>query len=69
MGELARMAAAYGCDVSRPAATAHEAVQWFHLGYSAAAEPWTPTGPEDRAVRPNGRGPSASGGSGVTRRE
>lgn len=38
LGELMRMAAGYGCDVSRPAATAHEAVQWLYLGYLAAVK-------------------------------
>lgn len=38
LGELTRMAATYGCDVSRPAATAHEAVQWLYLGYLAAVK-------------------------------
>ncbi|MEE1833751.1 formate C-acetyltransferase [Streptomyces sp. SP17KL33] len=38
LGELTRMAAGYGCDVSRPAATAHEAVQWLYLGYLAAVK-------------------------------
>src|ERR1051325_5568541 len=38
LGELTRMAAAYGCDVSRPAVTAHEAVQWLYLGYLAAVK-------------------------------
>ncbi|MDX3798080.1 formate C-acetyltransferase [Streptomyces sp. AK04-3B] len=38
LGELARMAATYGCDVSRPACTAHEAVQWLYLGYLAAVK-------------------------------
>ncbi len=32
------MAAGYGCDVTRPAATAHEAVQWLYLGYLAAVK-------------------------------
>ncbi|MER5480278.1 formate C-acetyltransferase [Streptomyces sp. NPDC002734] len=36
--ELTEMAAAYGCDVSRPASTAHEAVQWLYLGYLAAVK-------------------------------
>ncbi|MEY9968275.1 formate C-acetyltransferase [Streptacidiphilus sp. MAP12-16] len=36
LGELTEMAAGYGCDVSRPAATAQEAVQWLYLGYLAA---------------------------------
>ncbi|MGA4837613.1 formate C-acetyltransferase [Streptomyces sp. G45] len=38
LAELTRMAATYGCDVSRPAATAHEAVQWLYLGYLAAVK-------------------------------
>lgn len=38
LGELTRMAATYGCDVSRPATTAHEAVQWLYLGYLAAVK-------------------------------
>ncbi|MCX4741183.1 formate C-acetyltransferase [Streptomyces antibioticus] len=38
LGELTRMAATYGCDVSRPAVTAHEAVQWLYLGYLAAVK-------------------------------
>lgn len=38
LGELARMAASYGCDVTRPAATAHEAVQWLYLGFLAAVK-------------------------------
>ncbi|MFJ3221900.1 formate C-acetyltransferase [Streptomyces sp. NPDC086783] len=38
LGELTRMAATYGCDVSRPASTAHEAVQWLYLGYLAAVK-------------------------------
>ena len=38
LGELTRMAATYGCDVSRPAATAQEAVQWLYLGYLAAVK-------------------------------
>lgn len=36
--ELAQMAASYGCDVTGPAATAHEAVQWLYLGYLAAVK-------------------------------
>ncbi|WP_327186447.1 MULTISPECIES: formate C-acetyltransferase [unclassified Streptomyces] len=36
--ELAEMATTYGCDVSRPAATAHEAVQWLYLGFLAAVK-------------------------------
>ncbi|MFF8910646.1 formate C-acetyltransferase [Streptomyces olivaceoviridis] len=38
LGELARMAASYGCDVTRPASTAHEAVQWLYLGFLAAVK-------------------------------
>ncbi|WP_405877749.1 formate C-acetyltransferase [Streptomyces sp. NBC_01136] len=38
LGELAQMAASYGCDVTRPAATAHEAVQWLYLGFLAAVK-------------------------------
>ncbi|WP_190216066.1 formate C-acetyltransferase [Streptomyces griseosporeus] len=38
LGELTEMAAGYGCDVSRPAATAHEAVQWLYLGFLAAVK-------------------------------
>ncbi|MDX3714717.1 formate C-acetyltransferase [Streptomyces europaeiscabiei] len=38
LGELTRMAASYHCDVSRPAATAHEAVQWLYLGFLAAVK-------------------------------
>ncbi|MFF5439261.1 formate C-acetyltransferase [Streptomyces achromogenes] len=38
LAELTRMAASYGCDVSRPAATAREAVQWLYLGFLAAVK-------------------------------
>ncbi|MET8158320.1 formate C-acetyltransferase [Sphaerisporangium sp. NPDC005289] len=38
LAELREMAASYGCDVSRPAATAHEAVQWLYLAYLAAVK-------------------------------
>ncbi|MFI6985993.1 formate C-acetyltransferase [Embleya sp. NPDC050154] len=38
LGELKVMAATYGCDVGRPAATAHEAVQWLYLAYLAATK-------------------------------
>lgn len=34
--ELKEMGALYGCDLSRPAENAHEAVQWTYLGYLAA---------------------------------
>ncbi|HXK12061.1 MAG TPA: formate C-acetyltransferase [Vicinamibacteria bacterium] len=36
--ELKQMAAAYGCDVSGPAASAREAVQWLYFGYLAAVK-------------------------------
>jgi hypothetical protein len=38
LGELASKAASYGCDVTRPAATARQAVQWLYLGYLAAVK-------------------------------
>ncbi|MCW2875453.1 pyruvate formate lyase family protein, partial [Actinacidiphila oryziradicis] len=38
LGELEQMAFSYGCDVTRPAGTAHEAVQWLYLGYLAAVK-------------------------------
>lgn len=38
LGELAAMAASYGCDVTRPASTAQEAVQWLYLGFLAAVK-------------------------------
>jgi len=36
--ELIQMAAKYGFDISRPAATAQEAVQWTYFGYLAAVK-------------------------------
>jgi formate C-acetyltransferase len=36
--ELVQMAAAYGFDISRPAATAKEAVQWLYFGYLAGVK-------------------------------
>jgi len=36
--ELKTMAASYGSDVSKPAATAREAVQWLYFGYLAAVK-------------------------------
>jgi formate C-acetyltransferase len=36
--ELQEMAASYGCDVSTPARTAREAVQWLYFGYLAAVK-------------------------------
>jgi formate C-acetyltransferase len=34
--ELKEMAITYGCDISRPAASAKEAIQWTYLGYLGA---------------------------------
>lgn len=36
LGELKRMAAEYGYDISQPAGTAREAIQWTYFGYLAA---------------------------------
>jgi formate C-acetyltransferase len=36
--ELQQMAASYGFDIKRPAATAKEAVQWLYFGYLAAVK-------------------------------
>ncbi len=36
LGYLKEMAAMYGCDISRPAANAREAVQWTYFGYLGA---------------------------------
>ena len=36
LGELKEMAKIYGYDISGPATTAHEAVQWLYFGYLAA---------------------------------
>lgn len=36
--ELVTMAASYGCDVRRPARTAHEAVQWLYFAYLGAVK-------------------------------
>src|SRR5215218_9972893 len=38
LGELQRMAAAYGFDISAPARTAREAVQWLYFAYLAAVK-------------------------------
>jgi formate C-acetyltransferase len=38
LGELKAMGESYGCDLSRPAATAQEAIQWTYLGYLAATK-------------------------------
>ena len=34
--ELRQMAAAYGCDISKPATDTREAIQWLYFGYLAA---------------------------------
>ncbi|MEC4803102.1 MAG: formate C-acetyltransferase [Jaaginema sp. PMC 1079.18] len=36
--ELVAMASGYGCDISRPAANAQEAVQWTYFGYLGAVK-------------------------------
>ena len=36
--ELQEMAAGYGCDISQPATTAKDAVQWLYLAYLAAVK-------------------------------
>lgn len=38
LGELKEMAAKYGFDISAPATTAKEAVQWLYFGYLAAVK-------------------------------
>ena len=38
LGELARMAASYGFDISGPARTGREAVQWLYFAYLAAVK-------------------------------
>ncbi|MDO5397937.1 MAG: formate C-acetyltransferase [bacterium] len=36
LNDMKTMAASYGCDISKPAETAREAVQWLYFGYLAA---------------------------------
>jgi formate C-acetyltransferase len=38
LGELKAMAASYGFDISKPAGTAREAVQWLYFGYLASVK-------------------------------
>lgn len=38
LDELHEMAAKYGCDISKPAVNAREAVQWVYFGYLAAVK-------------------------------
>ncbi|MBZ2405295.1 formate C-acetyltransferase [Liquorilactobacillus hordei] len=36
LNQIKDMAASYGCDISQPATTAQEAIQWLYFGYLAA---------------------------------
>lgn len=38
MGQLVEMAKGYGCDISRPAENAREAIQWLYFGYLGAVK-------------------------------
>ncbi|MDW6003699.1 formate C-acetyltransferase [Vibrio mangrovi] len=38
LAQIKEMAAKYGCDISRPAETAQEAIQWTYFGYLAAVK-------------------------------
>lgn len=38
LAEIKQMAAAYGYDISKPATTAREAIQWLYFGYLAAVK-------------------------------
>ncbi len=38
MGQLVEMAAEYGCDISKPATNAKEAIQWLYFGYLGAVK-------------------------------
>ncbi len=38
LGQMKEMAAKYGCDISRPAENAQEAIQWTYFGYLAAVK-------------------------------
>ena len=38
LGELKELGAIYGCDISRPAKNAKEAIQWLYFGYLAAVK-------------------------------
>ncbi len=38
LGQMKQMAAKYGYDISRPAQTAREAIQWTYFGYLAAVK-------------------------------
>ena len=38
LGQIKEMAAKYGCDISGPATTAQEAIQWTYFGYLASVK-------------------------------
>lgn len=38
LGDIKKMAASYGCDISGPATNAQEAIQWTYFGYLAAVK-------------------------------
>ena len=38
LGELKKLGEIYGCDISRPAKNAKEAIQWLYFGYLAAVK-------------------------------
>ncbi|TVZ40871.1 formate C-acetyltransferase [Alteromonadaceae bacterium 2753L.S.0a.02] len=38
LNDIKEMAASYGCDISRPAISAREAIQWTYFGYLAAVK-------------------------------
>jgi len=38
LGQIKEMAASYGCDISRPAENAQEAIQWTYFGYLATVK-------------------------------
>ncbi|MBR9726957.1 formate C-acetyltransferase [Shewanella intestini] len=38
LSQMKTMAASYGCDISKPATTAQEAIQWTYFGYLAAVK-------------------------------
>ena len=38
MNDLVAMAKQYGCDITRPAENAHEAIQWLYFGYLGAVK-------------------------------
>ncbi len=38
LGQIKQMAATYGFDISEPAQSAQEAIQWTYFGYLAAVK-------------------------------